>query len=103
MSLTPVQRRILTVIATVGFFGFNGVFGYYAIFRPVEVMAEFGHPVAMVFIVEALALVALGAAMLHARPLGRHGAGSFVVLSLLGGLLFSVPAILLLNDRRAAS
>jgi hypothetical protein len=34
------------------------------------------------------------------RPLGRHRWPTFVVLSLLGGLGFSIPAFVLMNSRR---
>lgn len=100
MTLTALQRRILAVTALVGLVGPNGVFVYFALFRWNDLMAEHRHPVAAAFIAEAIAVMLLLAAMLAVRPIGRWGWRSFLALSMAGGLLFSIPAIVLLNEER---
>jgi hypothetical protein len=98
--LTPARRLALGIVALIGLFGPNGVFLYFAIFRWSDFLAGQRHPVAAAFVVEAILVTCLLAAFLAARPIGRWGWKTFIALSLAGGLLFSIPAILLLNERR---
>lgn len=97
-------RIVLIGVAIVGLFGLNGVFVYYALFHPDVLAAAMRNPVSLVFMLEAFLMVAFAAWGIRLVGLERPGWFWFVVLSLLGGLAFSVPAFLLLHlrkDRRA--
>jgi hypothetical protein len=97
--LSKSERLLLILAAVAGLFGLNGVFVYYAVFRRPELNAVLFHPVGGTLMLEAFLIVALAAVFLARRPIGRWGWKSFVLFSLLGGLAFSIPVILLLNDR----
>ena len=101
MGLNRVQRVLLVVVALIGLLGLNGVFLYYLMLRREEMIRALMHPVALVFVIEAFVVVGLLAAYFAWRPLGRWTWRSFIVLSLVGGLAFSLPTFLLLNDRKA--
>ena len=99
MHFTASQRLLLRVTALIGLLGPNGVFLYYAFFRWSELVAALRHPVTLAFVAEAMLVLVLLAILLAAKPLGRWGWKSFVILSLVGGLGFGIPAILLLNSK----
>ena len=103
ISFSPGQRAILVVAAAAGGLGLNGVFLYYACWRITELYAALSHPVAAVLMIEAFIVTALGAFLMARYPLGRWGWKSFVLFSLAGGLAFSIPLILLLNENRNPS
>lgn len=104
MKLTTWQRRALMVLALVGLAGPNGVFVYYALVRWPDLIAALRQPIAAALMVDALLVVGIGAYLLSRFPLGtgRSDWKSFVALSLIGGLGFSVPVIVLLNAERDA-
>jgi hypothetical protein len=86
-------------VALFGLLGPNGVFLYWAFARHREFHAALTHPVALALMIEAFVMVALLAIWLAKRPLGPWGWRSFVAMSLLGGLGFAAPMIVLLNAR----
>jgi drug/metabolite transporter (DMT)-like permease len=94
------SEPLLGVLSVVGFFGLNGVFLYYALFRPDVMSAVQGNPIALVFIIEAFVLVFLMAWFFHRLEFRRPGWVAFVLLSLAGSLAFSVPFFLLLHLRK---
>ena len=100
LSLSPTARVGLRLAALFGLLGPNGVFLYYAFARRPEFVAAITHPVALALMIEAFLMVALLALWLARRPLGPWGWRSFVLLSLLGGLGFAAPMIVLLNEPR---
>lgn len=92
------EKFWLRLIAAVGLVGLNGVFLYYALFRS-EVYAEaLRNPVSLVFMIEALAVTGLFAYLFAKWGVGRLHWAWFLVLSLVGGLLFAVPAFLLIRN-----
>lgn len=93
-------RPALWLLAALGFFGLNGVFVYYALLRPDVLAASMANPVSLVFIVEAFVMVAFAAWAIARLGLRRPGWLAFVLLSVAGGLAFSVPFFLLLHLRR---
>lgn len=101
MNLSPGQRFALGLVALFGLVGPNGVFLYYAFCRWPELVAALRHPVAMALLVEAFVVLALLAVYFAKRPLGRWSWKTFVVLSLVGGLGFGIPAFVLLNSAKA--
>lgn len=96
-------RVLLIVVAAVGLFGLNGVFLYYALLRPETMTAALANPIALVFVLEAFVMVGLAAWVIATLGLKRPGWIAFVVLSLVGGLAFSVPAFLLWRMGKGAS
>jgi len=100
MDLTAGQRIALRVVAALSFIGTNGVFLYYLVFHSRELLAVLLHPAALVFVIDVFTVMVLLAVYFADRPLGRHRWPTFVALSLLGGLGFSIPAFVLLNSRK---
>lgn len=96
-------RTGLVVLAAVGLLGLNGAFVYYALVEPNTLADAYRNPVSLVFMLEAFVMVGFGAWTMWMLGLKRPGWISFVVLSLVGGLAFSVPAILLLHLRRSTT
>ena len=89
------HRVVLILVAAVGLFGLNGVFLFYALLHPGTMRAALANPIALVFMLEAFVMVAFAAWVVATFGLKRPGWVAFVVLSLVGGLAFSVPAFLL--------
>ncbi len=102
MSLTPMERMSLGAVAAFGMLGPNAVFVYYALARRAEFMAAMRHPVGLSLLVDAMIAMALMAWAIAKYGKLRHGWQSFVGLSLLGGLVFSIPAFVLINADRDA-
>ena len=98
---SPTQERLLLALAVVGLVGPNGVFLYHAAFHADVLRAALANPIALVFIVEALALMGLFAWLIHRSGQQAPGWKTFIVMSLLGSLLFSVPGFLYLVSRRS--
>lgn len=93
-------RPLLWAMAVIGFFGLNGVFLYFYVLHP-DVMADaLRNPISVVFMLEASVMTAFVACLIWLSKLRRPGWFSFIVLSLIGSLAFSVPAWLLLQLRK---
>lgn len=99
--LSSNAEKILLALAVFGFIGPNGCFVYFALTDFGRVMGALRNPVSLVFIAEAFALMVLMAWLLHHWGWRRPTWGGFIVLSLLGSLLFSVPLCLYLASRAA--
>ena len=97
------SRHVPMGVAIVGLFGLNGVFVYYALLQPDVLAAAVRNPVSLVFMLEAFLMVAFAAWGIRLIGFKRPGWLWFVVLSLAGGLAFSVPAFLLLHLRRGGA
>lgn len=97
MTLTSKQQTALWAAALFGFLGPNGVFLYYAFFRWSDLLAAMQHPVTIAFVIEAFLVMGLLAAYFAWKPLGRWGWKTFIVLSLIGGLGFAIPAFVAMN------
>ena len=93
-------RPVLWLFATLGFFGLNGLFIYYAVRQPDVLAAALENPISLVFIVEAFFLVAFTAWVISQLNLRQPGWLVFVIFSVVGGLAFSVPFFLLLHLRK---
>ena len=86
----PGERAALIVIAAIGGLVLNGVFLYVVANATLRERA-LGDPLAWALMIEALVVTGLLAWAFARRAIGRIGAGWFWLLSLLGGLAFSVP------------
>lgn len=99
MALTRNQRLALGALALAGLLGPNAAFLYFLATRWDEFWTALGHPIALALLVDAVMATGLLAWYFARRPLGCWDWRAFVVMSLLGGLGFSVPAFFLLNAR----
>jgi hypothetical protein len=99
MAYSRVERVWLTGLAIFGFVALNGAFAYGILFEPQAMTVALSNPIAAAFIVEALILVALLAYLFDRWGVSRLHWSWFVLLSLLGGLAFSIPVALLVSDR----
>ena len=89
---------MLTLVALLSFGLTNGVFLYWLVFRTRELVSALLHPAALVFEIDVLVVLVLLATWFAMKPMGRWSWRTFVGLSLLGGLGFSIPAFVLLNS-----
>lgn len=97
---SPRIRTVLAIVAVTGLLGPNGWFLWKVATGFSVVQATLNDPIALVFIGETFALMLLFAALIRAMG-QRPGALVFLAMSLLGGLMFSVPAWLWLASRPA--
>jgi len=95
------ERAMLAVLAAAGALGLNGVFLYVVFARRDLLELALRDPLAWTLMVEALLVTGLLAWWFARTRRSRLGWGWFVVLSLAGGLAFSIPVVLLLADRGA--
>lgn len=102
IHLSTGERRVLWVISLLGLLGPNGVFVYCAVFRWHDLPDALRNPVAAAFIFEAFVVMGLLAWMVRRFRIGVLPWSVFVVLSLIGGLAFSIPVFLLWRARRSA-
>ena len=85
-------------LAMLGLFGFvvvNGAFFYVLLFQQQALFAALLNPLALAFMVEAMALVVVFAYLFERWGVSRLGWGWFVFLSLLGSMAFAIPVVLL--------
>ena len=88
------ERSWLTVLAVVGFVVLNGAF-VYGLLTPGVLRGALTNPIALAFIVEALVMVGVLAYLLARWGVSRRSWIWFVALSLLGGMAFALPVVLL--------
>jgi sugar phosphate permease len=91
------ERQLLWLVAVAGLVGPNGIFLYFATFRTDVLFEAMRNPVALTFMIDALAAMGLIAYLFAKAQPSRLHWGWFITLSLLGGLVFSIPAFLLLR------
>lgn len=96
---TKRQRSWLWVVAILGFVGPNGVFLYCALYRWSDLLAALNNPVALAFIGDTFVAMALLAYLFAKWGVGRLPSIWFIILSLVGGLMFSIPAFVLIGSR----
>ncbi len=101
IHFTERQEKMLAGLATFGLIVPNGCFLYYSLVRPSALVAAIANPVALVFICEAFFLMFFLAWLLHKGGFRTPGWRAFIVMSLVGSLMFSVPATLYFASRNA--
>ena len=99
MQYTRRERICLSILAVVGFAGLNGVFVWAVLSRPETLTSAFQNPVAAAFMAEAFLLVGVLAYLLARWKVNQVHWGWFVVLSLVGGIAFALPMVLLWSSR----
>ena len=96
ITLSRTETRILAALAIFGFLIPNGVFVYSSITNQEAVEAAFANPISSVFIVEAFFLMFLFAWLLKKAKVEKPTGLVFIIMSLVGSMVFSVPAALYL-------
>jgi len=99
-SFTQTQQKILLALAIFGLVVPNGFFLYHALLAPGILWAALSNPVALVFITEAFLLMFLLAWVIRHLGLRSPGWIAFINMSLVGSMVFSVPAFLYLVSRK---
>lgn len=95
------QEKLLLALAIFGLIVPNGIFLYYALVVPSALQATLRDPVALVFITEAFALMFLFAWLIQRLGLRAPGWLTFILMSLIGSMVFSIPAFLYISSRQA--
>ncbi|MCB0164391.1 MAG: hypothetical protein KDI79_09205 [Anaerolineae bacterium] len=90
------ERILLLGLGLLGLVGPNGVFLYFALFRWADVLTTMHDPVAMAFITEAFFVMGI-LAYYFAKITSEKKWLTFIALSLIGGLGFSIPIFLVAN------
>lgn len=98
--MTSLQKSVLLSIATFGLFIPNGMFFYYLIVQFQSLTDVVDDLLALAFIIDAFMATGLLAWFFAKHPIGKYSWKLFVVLSLLGGLGFSIPFFYYLNKRQ---
>ena len=97
ITYTARERAWLSVLALAGLLGLNGVFIYGVVTDPASVRDALANPVAAAFIVEALVLTGVLAYLLRRWGVTTLHWAWFVLASLIGGLAFALPVVLLMR------
>lgn len=98
--LSSFARSSLAVIALFGLIVPNGLFVRWLLFEPHDWSAVLDDHLAMAFMLDAFLALVLFAWYFATRPIGPVRARWFVVLALIGGLGFALPAYWLWNEVR---
>lgn len=103
LTFSPGELRVLAALALFGLLVPNGVFIYYFFTDPEVTQIAMSNPISLVFMTEAFFLMFLFAWLLRKTASKRPTGFLFIVMSLLGSMVFSIPASLYLTfkNRRA--
>ena len=99
VSYSARERFWLWTVALVGVAGLNGAFVYGAFVRPELLAAALANPVALAFVIETLVLTGVLAYLLERWGVSRLRWPWFVGLSLVGGIAFALPVVILWKRR----
>jgi hypothetical protein len=98
---TETQEKLLLGLSIFGLIVPNGAFLYYAFAAQQTLQEAMANPVSLVFIIEAFVLMFLSAWLIHRQGIKSPGWLAFILMSLIGSMIFSVPACLYLASRKA--
>lgn len=98
--MSPTAARVLLAIALFGLLVPNGLFVYWLVVEFDTVQAVLDNHLAVAFILDAFLALGVLAYLFAIKPPGPIRWPWFVLLSLVGGLGFSIPFYLWLNRRR---
>ena len=99
MEYTKREQVFLVILAVVGFAGLNGIFVWALLNAPQAVSLALGNPVAIAFMAEAFVLMGVLAYLLGRWKVSRLHWAWFVLLSLVGGIAFALPVVVLWRAR----
>ena len=89
------ERACLWAIAIIGLLGLNGAFLYGVLFIPNAMADAMQNPISLAFMFEAVLRVGMLAYLMTRWKVGRLSWRWLVALSLLGGLAFAIPIVVL--------
>jgi hypothetical protein len=93
---------ILLLVSLFGLIVPNGLFLYWLIAEYSGVRAVLENHLALAFMIDAMMTLVLLSVYFAKRPIGRVGWQTFALLSIVGGLGFSLPLYWWLNTSRRA-
>ena len=96
---TARERGALWLLAIIGGVGLNGAFLYGMVARPGALEAALANPIALAFLIEAFLMMGALAYLLPRWGVTTRSRLAFVALSLLGGVAFALPVVLLWKRR----
>lgn len=98
--MTRLQKMVLLSLSAFGLFIPNGMFFYYLLNQFHTLNEVMNDHLALGFIIDAFMATGVLAWFFAKHPIGRYSWKLFVVLSLVGGLGFSIPLFYYLNTHR---
>lgn len=98
--MTQQQRTALISVALFGLLVPNGMFFYYVFVEFTSLTEVLSNRLALGFIIDAFMATGLLAWWFARHPLGPYSWKTFILLSLLGGLGFSLPFFYYLNSKK---
>ncbi len=99
IDYTARERRALWLVAVAGGVGLNGAFVYGMLARPGALEAALANPIALAFLLEAFLMMGVLAYLLPRWGVTTRSRLAFVALSLLGGIAFALPVVVLWKRR----
>ncbi len=99
LIFTPLELRVLALLAIFGLLVPNGIFVYYFFNDPEVSRIAMSNPISLVFMTEAFFLMFLFAWLLRKAGSTKPNGLVFIIMSLVGSMVFSVPAALWLTFR----
>jgi hypothetical protein len=102
ISYSRSERFWLGLLALISLIGLNGAFFYGLLFQPEALQGALRNPIALAFIIEAMLLLVVLAWLLPRWGVSRLSSLWFVILSLLGGIAFALPVVVLWRRRENA-
>jgi len=103
LDYTGRERLWLSTMAAFGFVVLNGAFLYSLSVEPHALARLIRDPLALAFVVETFVMLAALTYLLHKWNVSRLHWGWFLGLSLLGGMAFALPVVLLWGRRRSSA
>jgi len=88
MKLKAIELKVLAALAVFGFLVPNGVFIFFALSDHEATKAALSNPVSLVFVCEAFFLMLLFAWVLRRAGVGRPSGAVFIIMSLIGSMVF---------------
>ena len=101
ITFTSTESKMLAALAAFGLLIPNGIFIYFMLMDQQVAKSALTNPISLVFITEAFLLMFLFAWLIRKVSSRRPSGFAFILMSLLGSMVFSVPAALYLMSRSA--
>lgn len=100
--ITPQNKNIMLAVALFGLFVPNGMFFYYLFVQFSSLQEIMNNLLALGFIIDAFMATGLLSYYFAKNPIGKYSWKTFLALSLLGGLGFSLPFFYYINVKKSA-
>lgn len=93
------EKRILWLVAAIGFVILNSVFLWVAWNNPAQIIDALKNPISLVFIIEAFIMMGVLAFVIAKSKVSRLHWRWFIIFSLLGSMAFAYPIMLLFPEK----